>query len=76
MKVKLLAPPSSTTTTTADQGGVEDEHYNSGPRFIFDSGGYHGGKGVTMFVEKEELHCVVAITNSVWTVSVWNISFL
>lgn len=52
MKVKLL--PNS-----------EDQ---SGPQFIFDSGGYHGGKGISMYVEKDELHCVVAITNSMWTV--------
>ena len=40
----------------------------SSPRFIFDSGGYHGGKGISMYVEKEELHCVVAIMDAMWTV--------
>ena len=54
MKVKLL--PNS------------DDH--SGPRFIFDSGGYHGGNGISIYVENEELHCVVAIMSGMWTVGI------
>jgi len=43
-----------------------DEEY-SGPRFIVDSGG-HRGKGVSIFIVQNELHCVVANGNKKWKV--------